>query len=83
MNVAKPELSSVPVAKTVAPSLNTTVPVGVPVPGAVAITLAVTITGWPYSEGLALEVTEVVEVAWFTSWLRFDDVLLVKFVSPA
>ena len=44
-----------------APSRNVTVPVGVPFPGATLATVAVKVTDWPTSEGLADELT-VVEV---------------------
>ena len=48
--------------KLVVPSLNVIVPVGVPVPGALAVTVAVKITDWPNTEGLT-EDTTVVAVA--------------------
>ena len=40
-NVATPEPLSVPVPSVVEPSLNVTVPVGVPVPGAIATIVAI------------------------------------------
>jgi hypothetical protein len=43
--------------------LNVTVPVGVPLPGATALTVAVNMTDWPTVEGLADEVTVVVVLA--------------------
>jgi hypothetical protein len=49
---------SVPVPITVVPSLNVTVPVGVPVPE-VTETVAVNVTDWPEHDGLADEVTTV------------------------
>ena len=36
---------------------NVTVPVGVPEPGALAVIVAVNVTDWPNTEGLAEEVT--------------------------
>ena len=48
---------SVAVPRTVEPSLNVTVPVGVPVPGEAGITTAVKTTGWPKTEGLADGIT--------------------------
>src|SRR5206468_2428738 len=45
----------VPVPMVVPPSLNVTVPVGVPAPGAVALTTAVKVTVWPNTEGFASE----------------------------
>ena len=44
LNVARPEPSSDPEPKVVEPSLNVTVPVGVPEPGALAVTVAVKVT---------------------------------------
>jgi len=64
-NVALPPLS-VPVPNTVAPFLNVTVPVGVPLPGATAVTVAVNITDWPNTDGLCEEITTVELPALFT-----------------
>ena len=47
VKVARPPASSVPVPRTVAPSLKVTVPVGVPAPGLTAATVAVNVTAWP------------------------------------
>src|SRR5437867_8878683 len=58
-SVTWPELS-VPLPRLVAPSLNVTVPVGVPVAGATALTVAVKNTVWPDTEGLSDEETVVV-----------------------
>ena len=41
----------------VVPSLNVTVPVGVPAPGALTVTVAVNVTDWPKTDGLADEVS--------------------------
>ena len=46
VSVAVPP-ASVPVPIVVAPSLKVTAPVNVPVPGAVIVTDAVKVTGWP------------------------------------
>ena len=51
---------SVPVPSVVDPSRNVTVPVGMPAPGGVAMTVAVRFTDWPNTEGLAEAVTVVV-----------------------
>ena len=40
------------VPKVVVPSLKVTVPVGVPDPGALAVTVAVNVTVWPNTDGL-------------------------------
>src|SRR5215831_9786716 len=65
------------------PSLNVTVPVGVPAPGATALTVAVNVTVWPNTDGLADEVTVVVEPSWLTVCSRLAEVEAVKLVSPA
>ena len=52
----------------VEPSLNVTVPVGVPVPGEAGITTAVKITVYPKTDGLAEEVTVVVVPSCVTVW---------------
>lgn len=50
----------------VAPSLNVTVPAGVPEPGDTTATEAVNVTDWPKTEGLTLDVREVVVDATLT-----------------
>ncbi len=65
--VATPEPFSVPVPRVVAPSLNVTVPVGVPTPGATTLTVAVNVTDWPKSDGLTLEIKAVVVESRFTT----------------
>ncbi len=60
LNVATPALS-VPVPSVIAPSLNVTVPVAVPLPGDTAATVAVNVTDWPDTDGL-IEDTRVVVV---------------------
>src|SRR5437868_11647148 len=69
VRVATPTLS-VPVPKVAAPSLKVTVPVGVPEPGALAVTVAVNVTDWPKTDGAgAVEDTTVVVVdVRSTSW---------------
>ena len=64
------------------PSLNVTVPVGVPVAGNTAATVAVNVTVWPDSDGFADEVRPVVVLAWFTACETAADVLVKKLVSP-
>lgn len=58
--VAWPETLSVPVPSVVEPSLKVTLPVGVPAPGDVTVTVAVNVTDWPNTEGFADEATAVV-----------------------
>src|SRR3989454_11612495 len=61
------------------PSLTVTVPVGVPLPGAVAATVNVKLTGWPTADGFGdWPVMVVVLAAAFTVWLAPDDVLVPK-----
>jgi hypothetical protein len=57
LNVATPDPFKVPVPIVAAPSLNVTVPVGVP---GDPVTVAVNVTDWPYVEGLGEDVTLVV-----------------------
>ena len=62
VNVATLPLS-VPVPTGLPPSRNVTVPVGVPAPGATGETVAVKVTDWPKTDGLADEVMPVVVLA--------------------
>ena len=62
-------------------SENCTVPVRVPEPGATALTVAVKVTDWPKTEGLAEEATVVLLPAWLTLWVTVAEVLAVKLVS--
>ena len=59
MKVAWPEASAL-VSKGVAPSLKTSWPVGVPVAGERAETVAVKIIAWPEQTGLAEEIKATV-----------------------
>lgn len=72
-----------PVPNEVGPSKNVTVPVGVPAPGAVTDTIAVSVNGWPAVDGFGDGTTATVVAAMFTTWDTGLDVLLTKFVSPA
>ena len=80
VKVATPLPLSVPVPSVVAPSLNVTVPLGVPAP---EVTVAVNVTLWPKTDGLAELVNAVVVLAALTTWVRMLEVLVVKSVSPA
>ena len=66
-----------PVPRTVAPSLNVTVPVAVD-----GVTVAVKITEAPKVDGLRLDVTTVVVAARFTVWVMGADVDAAKFALP-
>jgi len=63
------------------PLKNVTEPVGVPLPGAFAVTVAVNVTDWPKTDGLAEETTEVVVLSWLTVWVSVPA-LVLKLVSP-
>ena len=73
-NVAFP-LASVPLPSIAAPFLNVTVPVGVPLPGAAANTLAVKVTDCPNTDGLREETTVVLVEALLTVCDSAADVL--------
>jgi hypothetical protein len=62
--------------------MKVTVPVGVPAPGGTALTVAVNVTDWPETDGLAPELTEVVVEALFTVCVSPEEVEVSKFVSP-
>src|ERR1043166_1826924 len=71
------------VARAVAPSLKVTLPVGVPLPGELALTVAVKVTDWPYTEVLVEEPRVVVVGSLFTCCVRAGElVLLLKLASP-
>ena len=62
MKVALPPVRP-PVPSDVLPSLNVTMPAGVPAPGLAAVTVAVKVMPWPKTDGLAEEETVVVVLA--------------------
>ena len=65
------------------PSLTVTLPVGVPLPGATAVTVKFTGTGCPTTDGSGRsEVIAVVVLALFTTWFTWLEVLLTKVSSP-
>ena len=71
-----------PIPKVVVPSVKVTLPVGIPEPGATAVTVAVNVTSWPAAEGLADDITAVLVDAWLTVWVAVDEVPEAKVVSP-
>jgi hypothetical protein len=75
-----PESGAVP--STVAPSLNVTLPVTVPVPGGTAVTVDESVTLWPNTEGLGEAVNVVFVVIAFTTCVTMLEVLAVKLASP-
>ena len=82
VRVAMPPLR-VAVPRDVVPLKNATVPVGMPEPGLVAATVAVSVTLEPTVAGFGATVTEVVVLASLTPTESACDVLVVKLVSPA
>ena len=70
VSVATPLALSVPVPRVVEPSLNVTVPVGVPVP-LVGLTVAVKVTFCPTVDGFGLEVMVVVVAMLLTVRVKF------------
>src|SRR5207253_1942429 len=81
-NVAWPPAPTKPVPSVVAPSLNVTVPVGRPAPGASTDTVAVNVTGCPNLDGFTLDVNDVEVSALFTTWLNVELVLVLNLESP-
>ena len=81
--VASPLVSGTAEPRLEPPSLNCTVPVGVPTPGAVAVTVAVRPTLWPYVEGLTDDPTATEVSAWLTTWVAGAETLGLKSASPA
>ncbi len=79
--VACPELS-VFVPSDAAPSLKITVPVGVPAPGATALTVAVKVTDWPKTVGFGDEASVVTLSALLTVCVRVEETFVRKFASP-
>ena len=58
-------------------SSKVTVPVGVPAPGARALTVAVNVTVWPNTDGLTEDTTLVLLLAWLTVSVSVGLVLVV------
>ena len=75
-----PETGAVP--SDVAPSKNSTVPEGVPAPGALTVTLAVSVVDCPNTVGFGALVSDVAVDAWFTVCECAGDVLVLYVRSP-
>ena len=82
MKVAVPPALNVTEPRVPVPSVKVTVPVGVPEPGGFTVTLAVNVTGWPQTDGLALELRVVVVGTWLPTAWRTLPVLVRKLPSP-
>ena len=65
-----------------APSRNATVPVGIPLAGATADTVAVYEMTWPTTEGFADEAIIAAVAPWLVVCVNADDVEPVKLESP-
>src|ERR1700737_3283995 len=82
--VAVPPLNRAGLPRLTPPKKNWTVPVGVPVPGAMALTVAVKVTDCPNTDGLAEDaVTVVADEAWVTVTTTGDETLPLKWPSPS
>jgi hypothetical protein len=79
--VAVPPLSEL-VASAVEPSMKVPLPVGVPLSGATAVTVAVNVTDSPKTEGFTDEVTLLVVADSLTIRFRGPEVLVTKLPSP-
>ena len=84
LQVATPATSGLPTqpAMLTPPSWKVTVPVGVPAPGGLAVTVAVKVTLWPETEGLTEELSAVVVASWLMVWVSAAEVLVRKLASP-
>ena len=83
VNVATPP-ANVPEPIALPPSRKVTDPVGVPVPGGTAVTVAVNVTGWPTTEGFTDAVTVVAVLALLPTggFPVIEPVLPLKVESP-
>jgi hypothetical protein len=84
VNVATPLAFSVtgPVPSAAVPFRKLMVPVGIPVAGATAETVAVKVTAWPSDEGFKLDVSSTVALTSPTTWVIGVEAAGVKLVSP-
>ena len=83
MNVATPAAFRTPVPIVPAPSLNPTLPGGVPAPA--EVTVAVKVTDWPVTDGFTDDVSVVdvgVVPAAVTTWDTGAEVLALKAPLP-
>jgi hypothetical protein len=71
-----------PVPSVTVPSRNVTVPLGLPAPGGVTVTVAVNVTDCPKTDGLVPEATVVAVFALLTVWVIAALVLVLKLASP-
>ena len=62
--------------------MNVTVPLGVPVPGETAVTVAVNTTESLKTAGLSEELSATLLLALLTAWVTVVEVLVLKLTSP-
>ena len=72
-----------PLPSSVAPSKKSTLPVAMPAPGALTMTVAVNVTFDPAADGVPLVLNAVVVLALFTVCAAPPDALVLKLPSPA
>ena len=70
VQLAMPLLRFWAVPSTVVPSMKVTVPVGIALPGEVAVTAAVRVTSWPATGALGEALRAVEVVIGSMTWLR-------------
>jgi hypothetical protein len=80
LKVALPPLRET-VARIAEPSRKVTLPVGVPEPGAFAVTAAVKVTDWPDTDVAGAALRAVVVLSWLTVSLALPE-LVPKALSP-
>src|SRR5437764_4615367 len=76
---------NVPWPSEVAPSVKVTMPDGFAnavLPGLLTVSVAVNVTAWPDCAGLGEERSVMLVLALFTTCVKVDDVLVLKFGSP-
>src|SRR5438105_193800 len=81
-SVAWPEASSAALPRFVAPSKKVTVALGVPVAGATAVTVAVSVMLCPDTDGLVEDTKLVDDEAWLTVCVNVVLLLGLKLPSP-
>src|SRR5262249_32431062 len=82
VNVDVPSAPTATIPRITEPSLNVTVPVGMPAPGATADTVAVKVTGWPVPVGLIDGLRATVVAAGLTVSVTNADLLGAKVLLP-
>jgi hypothetical protein len=82
VNVAVPAADSELVPMVIVPLRKVTVPVGVPAPGAVTVTVAVNMTACPTADGFGEEDNAVVVFALLTTCKTAELVLALKLALP-